>query len=689
MSNAAPSNRVFYLGSDQSLATELSSLVQPKGLQLSGFESASALLLRVASAVPAVVILDTKELAAIGGLSGLLSQLKRISGTEPRVICIAPEEEGEDAMERRLTALRAGAASYLIAPVPPRRLASRVLRMCGIVETTRYRILVLDHDQSQARKIATMLAAIGMETLVVEDPMKVLARMQSFRPNLVLMDLYLAGVTGPELTMLIRDHDDFYGIPILFLSEEEDLDKQLAALKAGGDGFISKPVAREALIAAVEYRMRMSRWLQDRRTLVNRREAARGFLPRDVFLRHLDQIIRAGGSQGGGSALMLVDIGSMQAMLATQGLTGTEKALREVESRLSEALAPEESATRMDDFRYAVLAKRESAAAIDSLGGSICQLLGELGPQDRDARSDVGVSVGVALFDPSPADAMAMVVRAEKSLAAAGTGQPREVSAGPRLNEAPEAASVVKRLVSTALSQNGFLLLYQPILSLNQREDELYEAQIRMKTLDGEQIPPADFLTVAERAEMMPSIDRWVLRRAFEVTSAERSAHPRLRLLVHQSLLTLAAPEWFPWLRDEVLRRSQAPFSPLVQFQMAEVRLHRAEAKTTIERLRSLGIQVCVANVSGLREEVSLLGRLGVSLAKLAFHTVRSSDRAQLAQTVQSLQARAVAVIAPGIDDQATVSRVWASRPDFIQGNYLQTPQPELSFDFHRVGGDN
>ncbi|NEX21552.1 EAL domain-containing protein [Thiorhodococcus mannitoliphagus] len=689
--NAERMNRVFYLGADQALIADLAHLLAPSGLQIAPFEDAYDLVRELADAAPEVAIVETAALPEEDGLAKLVAELHRARG-QTHVICIAREDQRENAMEARLAAVRAGAASYLGAPVSPRRLAARVLRMCGVIETTRYRILILDQDARQAKKIAALLASIGMETLVVDAPMKLLARMQAFRPNLVLMSLHLAEVTGSELAKIIRDHDDFYGIPILFLSEEDDLNKQLAALKAGGDGFIHKPVKRAALIAAVEYRMRMSRWLQDRRTLVNRRETASGFLPRDVFMRHLEQIAKAGAPQSGATALILVDLDEHQRILTKLGLTATEKLLRELEGVLSKVMVTADSATRMDDFRYGLLMTREDASALELLATSLCQQIADLEPEETELDIAISASLGVGFLDSPSEDAITMVARAEKGVAGARAASGNQVhvwSSQPKAGAAPEAESVLKRLVSAALAQDGFLLLFQPVLALNQSDGELYEAQIRMQTLDGEQVPPADFLSVAERSEMMPRVDRWVLRRAFDVMSAQRKAHPGLKLLVHQSVGTLSAPEWFPWFRDQILKRNLTQIYPLLEFQMSDVHQHRAETKVLIERLAKYGIQVCVGNVSGSRDEVSLLGRIGVTLAKLSFNVVLNTDRAQLTEIVQSLQARGMAVVAPGIDDQETVARVWTCRPDFIQGNYLQSPSQELSFDFHRMSHDS
>ncbi len=386
--------RIFYLGTDQGLLTDLAPLLEPRSLHLTAFASPADLTQAFGRAPPAVLMLDMTQFAGASGLERFLDGLFLANPQRPGVICLASKKAGEETMERRLAAMRAGANSYVPAPVAVRRLASRIIRMCGIVNTSRYRILVVEDDPAQAKYIATLLANAGMETLVVEDPMKILVRMQAFRPNLILMDLYMPGATGAEMAAIIRDHDELFGIPILFLSSETDLDRQLDALKAGGDGFIVKPVHRKQLIGAVEHRIRMSRWLQDRHSLVNRRETANGFLPRDVFMRHLDRISRSGGFEGEGCGLLVVEIDGYPRILEALGLGGTEKLLRKMEMRFSHHMTPQESATRLDDFRYALIATRETRVRLQDLASNLCVLVAEINSEKPLKKIGITVSIG-------------------------------------------------------------------------------------------------------------------------------------------------------------------------------------------------------------------------------------------------------------------------------------------------------
>lgn len=695
---AETGRRVYYLGADQGLLTDLAPLLEPRDLHLTAFASLADLSQAFGRAPPAALLLDMTHIAGASGLERFLDGLFLAVRQRPGVICIASRKAGDETLAHRLAAMRAGANSYVVAPVPPRRLASRIIRMCGVVETSRYRILVAEDDPAQAKYIAVLLANAGMETLVVEDPMKLLGRMQAFRPNLILMDLYMPGATGAEMAAIIRDHDELFGIPILFLSAETDLDKQLEALKAGGDGFIAKPVRRKQLIGAVEHRIRMSRWLQDRHTLDNRRESANGFLPRDVFMRHLDRISRSGAIESEGRGLLVIEIDDYPRILAALGLGRVEKMLRQMEIQISHHMTARESATRLDDCRYGLIAQRENRMQLQDLARKLCALLAQVKPEKPAQEIGITVSLGIGLFLPSAGDAIAMISRGEKAAVSArraGGNRFRVWTPSVVSDGVPESDAMIQRLIVAALAQNGLILLFQPLMPRVPGEGELYEAQIRLRTLDGEQIQPADFLSVATRGKLMPRVDRWVLERALEVMDRQRQpcngarGNPKLRLLVHQTIGTLAEPEWLPWFRDQVVQRDLIQSSPLLEFQMSDLHRNILAAIPVLERLLTYGVQICVANVSGTPEEVALLGRLGATFAKLSFQTIHNTEQGQLIDLIERLREQGIAVIAAGIEDPDTIARVWNCRPDYLQGNFLQIPSAELSFDFQHSSDDH
>jgi diguanylate cyclase (GGDEF)-like protein len=70
----------------------------------------------------------------------------------------------------------------------------------------------------------------------------------------LLMDVYMPTCSGLELAAVLRQEPLYTGLPIIFLSTEDDKLKQLSAMNAGGDDFLTKPILPQHLVAAVRSR---------------------------------------------------------------------------------------------------------------------------------------------------------------------------------------------------------------------------------------------------------------------------------------------------------------------------------------------------------------------------------------------------------------------------------------------------
>lgn len=105
-----------------------------------------------------------------------------------------------------------------------------------------YRVLIVEDDRSQAVFAEAILRGAGMQVEVVAVPERVLEAVERFNPDLILMDLHLPGISGTQLTEQIREIPRFLHTPVVFLTGDQDPDRQLEVLEHGGDDFILKPV---------------------------------------------------------------------------------------------------------------------------------------------------------------------------------------------------------------------------------------------------------------------------------------------------------------------------------------------------------------------------------------------------------------------------------------------------------------
>jgi PleD family two-component response regulator len=247
---------VYLLEDDAAQASLMRAQLGHFGYQAKVFSTPAALLSQVALHPPEACILDIIIDADQQAGIGLGDELHRRVPHLPLIYTSV-----RDDIEARLGAVRAGGQAYLTKPVAILGLVEELDRLTGHVTEPPYRILVVEDDASLARYYATLLRDAGMETMALTDPLQVLRAVAEFGPDLLLMDVYLPNCTGGELAQAIRQHEDHGALPIVFLSAEGDADVQYAALRNGGDEFLTKPVSARTLVRTVGIRAQRARQL--------------------------------------------------------------------------------------------------------------------------------------------------------------------------------------------------------------------------------------------------------------------------------------------------------------------------------------------------------------------------------------------------------------------------------------------
>lgn len=113
----------------------------------------------------------------------------------------------------------------------------------------RQRILIVDDDNNIAELIALYLTKECYETTIVNDGESVLPTIESFSPNLILLDIMLPGIDGYQVCREVRTK---YGIPIIMLSAKGEVFDKVLGLELGADDYIEKPFDTKELVARVK-----------------------------------------------------------------------------------------------------------------------------------------------------------------------------------------------------------------------------------------------------------------------------------------------------------------------------------------------------------------------------------------------------------------------------------------------------
>jgi len=108
------------------------------------------------------------------------------------------------------------------------------------------KILIVDDDENIAELISLYLTKECFETMIVGDGESALAAVDSFAPNLILLDLMLPGIDGYQVCREVRAKSQ---TPIIILSAKGEVFDKVLGLELGADDFMEKPFDSKELVA--------------------------------------------------------------------------------------------------------------------------------------------------------------------------------------------------------------------------------------------------------------------------------------------------------------------------------------------------------------------------------------------------------------------------------------------------------
>lgn len=220
--------------------------------ELSSFASACC-----QDACPDAVVMDLDFPQQVESAAEMLQQLKQQREECPPILFITDCAD----VQAKLAALRAGASRCLARPLDVHHLVFVLNTLVDRQLHQSYRVLLVEGDSDQLQKHEKFLKSAQLNVLSFTDPLEAYNKVESFRPHVVVLDMALPQITGPELAALLREREPLLNMCIVFLASEVDVSQQLMALDLGGEDFLIKPVDEEHFVAAVMARAQRSRQL--------------------------------------------------------------------------------------------------------------------------------------------------------------------------------------------------------------------------------------------------------------------------------------------------------------------------------------------------------------------------------------------------------------------------------------------
>ena len=161
------------------------------------------------------------------------------------------------------------------------------------------RILVVDDEQRNRELVDAMLLHTGYEVFLAAGGEEALALAHEKRPDLIILDLMMPGLSGFEVCARVKMDPQTGGTPVLFVAALDHIGDKERAFAAGGDDFLTKPVQHAELLARVEALLKVRHLNRDL-------DRALSYLHELELTCHARQQRMPAGPSGPGDGIILV-----------------------------------------------------------------------------------------------------------------------------------------------------------------------------------------------------------------------------------------------------------------------------------------------------------------------------------------------------------------------------------------------
>lgn len=162
------------------------------------------------------------------------------------------------------------------------------------------RILVVDDEPENLDLLEAMLTAEGYEVCLAGGGEEGLRLARERKPDLILLDLMMRGLSGFEVCARVKTDQETRGIPVLLVTALSQVSDKERALAAGGDDFLTKPFQRAELLTRVEALLRVRHVNSDL-------ERALAYLHELEVARHAQQPRKPAAPAPGAGVILVVD----------------------------------------------------------------------------------------------------------------------------------------------------------------------------------------------------------------------------------------------------------------------------------------------------------------------------------------------------------------------------------------------
>jgi diguanylate cyclase (GGDEF)-like protein/PAS domain S-box-containing protein len=407
------------------------------------------------------------------------------------------------------------------------------------------------------------------------------------------------------------------------------------------------------------------------------------------FVERVDREIRRAKRSGDKLGILFMDLDGFKSINDTMGHSAGDLALQWAAERLRQGVRPADVVSRTTDEPGEVELARLGGDEFTALILDIAQ------PQDalvvahrilqvmrrpfmlQDREVLLTASIGIAMYPQDGEDAATLLKHADTAMyLAKDLGRNNSQFYSASLTETALKRMALESDLRLALEREEFYLAYQPQYDVASGRIRSVEALIRWKRPRHGNVPPVEFIAVAEHCGLIVPIGQWVLRTACNDAARWQRAGLDLRLAVNLSPQQFKDPQLVQMVADALAQSGLRP--ALLELEITEGALMEDTVSTmaTLNTFRNTGVHISLDDFGTGYSSLSYLKRMPLSSLKIdqSFVAGLPADTENLA-IVRAILAMAdslgLSVTAEGVETLAQAQCLRDLKCDFLQGFFF------------------
>jgi len=565
----------------------------------------------------------------------------------------------------------------------------------AVTEGLPIRVLIAEDSEDDAQLVVRELRRGGYipEMRRVDSATDMRAALETQAWDLIITDHNMPSFDSREALTLARQHDT--NTPFILVSGSIGEEIAVDAMKSGAHDYVMKGNLTR-LIPAVERELREAgnrrahQAAQARIHHMAYHDSLTDLVNRAEFERRLNTVVENAREARENHALLYIDLDQFKLVNDSCGHLAGDELLRRLTRRLQGGIRESDTLARLGGDEFGVLLKNCHLDRAERIAQSLLTSIQNYFFVWGERTFRVGASIGLVRVTGDETAQALLSLSDMACYAAKDRGRNRVhvyTEGDEELSQRRGEIQWIQRL-QAAMANNGLMLYRQRIQAL-QGATSHSELLLRMQGDTGEVVTPDCFIPAAERYNLMPEIDRWVIQHACQqlqgLHQGKRPTADQGSVFINLSATSLSDDGLMGYIRDQLHVHGVPPGS--IGFEITETAAIADFdcAMRLIKSLREHGCRVALDDFGTGMSSFSYLKSLAVDFIKIDGSFVRTiledpMDGA-IVEAVNTIgHIAGIQTIAEFVENDEIMQRLTTMGVDFAQGWAVERPQPFVEF---------